>query len=178
MRDDRVWTSRRARAGLDTVRCAIDRSIATGLVLGSIAIVVGAGCDATGEDRADTGGFKLLVEIEDEVESEKGTTPELPAASLWQAPLDDPELEAGRRVWTGTCIDCHSTGLGGAPLIGNETLWGPRLAKGLDVLFEHALQGFYGDVGEMPARGGNAELTDDEVRAAVRFMTSRVGVGT
>jgi len=41
------------------------------------------------------------------------------------------------------------------------------------VLVQHATEGFYGDVGEMPARGGNAELTDEEVAAAVHFMASR-----
>lgn len=98
----------------------------------------------------------------------------LPAPSVWETPLEDPELEAGRVVWTGTCITCHSTGLGGAPLIGNKTLWGPRIEKGLDTLFGHAMNGFYGDVGEMPARGGNAELSDDQIRQAVRFMVTAV----
>jgi len=41
-------------------------------------------------------------------------------------------------------------------------------------LIEHATRGFYGDVGEMPARGGNAALTDQQVAAAVRFMITRV----
>lgn len=99
----------------------------------------------------------------------------LPDASIWSTPLVDPSMEAGRVVWTGTCIDCHSTGLGGAPLIGNKALWAPRLEKGLETLVSHAIGGFYGDVGEMPARGGNTSLTDEEVRSAVRFMASRAG---
>lgn len=97
----------------------------------------------------------------------------MPEASIWERPLSDPDLERGRLVWSGTCIQCHSIGLGGAPLIGNKELWSPRIAKGIEILVSHAQQGFYGDVGEMPARGGNEELTDDEVEAAVRFMVSR-----
>ena len=101
------------------------------------------------------------------------TGPPLPDASIWQTPQEDPLLEAGRQVWVETCIACHASGLGGAPLIGNRELWGPRIAQGLDTLVEHATRGYYGDVGEMPARGGNPELSDEQVRAAVHFMASR-----
>ena len=128
-----------------------------------------AGCDATTEAEAtQEGSFKVLVQPRP-----RSDRPALPDPALWQTPLDDGELEAGRQVWVGTCITCHSTGLGGAPLIGNRELWSPRIAKGLETLIQHATEGFYGKVGEMPARGGNQALSDDEVRAAVRFMTSR-----
>ena len=99
--------------------------------------------------------------------------PKPPNPAIWERPFTDPELERGRQVWVGTCIDCHSTGLGGAPLIGNQTLWAPRIAQGLETLVQHATNGFYGEVGEMPARGGNPELSDEDIRAAVRFMASR-----
>jgi len=118
------------------------------------------------QDAAAASSFKVLVQPAPE--------PTLPDASIWEVPLGDPELERGRLVWSGTCIECHSTGLGGAPLIGNEALWRPRAEKGIEVLYEHAMQGFYGDAGEMPARGGNAKLTDEEVKLAVRFMVSRI----
>ena len=117
-------------------------------------------------------GFRALVEP-----ARKEEKVALPDPSLWETPLADPELESGRVVWAGTCIQCHSNGLGGAPLIGNRTLWVPRIEKGLEVLVGHATQGFYGDVGEMPARGGNPSLSDDEVRVAVRFMVTRVNPG-
>ncbi|MEM7409532.1 MAG: c-type cytochrome [Myxococcota bacterium] len=132
-----------------------------------------AGCSDAGAKPEGEATFKVLSQPKT-ASSGHGGSPPLPAPSVWTTPLEDPDLEAGRVVWTGTCIQCHSIGLGGAPLIGNAELWGPRIAQGLDVLYEHALDGFYGDVGEMPARGGNAALSDDEVRAAVRFMTSRV----
>ena len=100
--------------------------------------------------------------------------PARPDPALWSEPLADAELERGRVVWTGTCIRCHSTGLAGAPLIGSRELWAPRIAQGTDVLFAHALGGFVSPKGnEMPARGGNPALSDDEVRAAVRFMVSK-----
>lgn len=133
-----------------------------------LAVVGGLlGCGEPAEPEND--GFRVLVQPAKGKEQ-----PPLPDSSLWETPLADPALESGRLVWSGTCIQCHSTGLGGAPLIGNEALWSPRVAQGLDVLVAHATQGFYGDVGEMPARGGNPELTDEEVRLAVRFMATRV----
>ncbi len=120
------------------------------------------------EPPAPSGSFRQIVPS-----APAESKPAPPDPVLWETALEDPALEAGRQVWVGTCIACHSTGLGGAPLIGNEKLWAPRIAKGLEVLVEHATTGFYGEVGEMPARGGNPDLTDAQVEAAVRFMASR-----
>jgi cytochrome c5 len=105
---------------------------------------------------------------------EAASAPADPAIPVWDVPLDDPELEAGRLVWRGTCVRCHGTGLAGAPRITDREAWAPRIAKGMDVLVEHALNGFQGPAGtEMPARGGNPDLTDDQVTLAVAFVTSR-----
>lgn len=86
--------------------------------------------------------------------------------------FSDPVLSQGQQVWLDNCKACHATGLAGAPKIGNKELWSPRIAKGLDVLFEHAKHGFVGKSGnQMPARGGNLKLTDSQIEAAVTFMT-------
>ena len=99
--------------------------------------------------------------------------PAAPATPVWDVPLADPELEAGRLVWRETCRPCHGTGLAGAPRIGDRVAWAPRIAQGMDVLVEHALRGFQGRSGsEMPARGGNSELSDEQVARAVSFVTS------
>lgn len=85
--------------------------------------------------------------------------------------LSDPDLIAGRETWMSTCTTCHLTGLTGAPKIADRSAWSPRIAKGLDTLYSHALNGFIGpDYTEMPPKGGFAELTDDQVKQAVRFM--------
>lgn len=87
--------------------------------------------------------------------------------------FDDPQLAAGQQVWEGTCMSCHAYGIAGAPDPRDPTLWAPRLAQGKAVLYEHALNGFFGpDDTMMPERGGNPALSDEEVKAAVDYMAA------
>ncbi|MEM9157856.1 MAG: c-type cytochrome [Verrucomicrobiota bacterium] len=87
--------------------------------------------------------------------------------------LSEPDLIAGKDVWMGRCQVCHHTGLTGAPIIGQKDAWAPRIAQGLETLYEHALNGFVGPTyTSMPPKGGFPELTDDQVKSAVRFMVS------
>jgi len=86
---------------------------------------------------------------------------------------DDPTQLKGRDVWSGTCQGCHGLGIAGSPKITDKAAWAPRIAKGRETLHEHALNGFFGEDGAMmPERGGNSELTDDQVKAAVDFMVA------
>lgn len=89
--------------------------------------------------------------------------------------FDDPQLTRGRAVWLGTCKACHATGFADAPSVRDKEAWQPRLAKGKETLYQHALQGFFGPMGTMmPPRGGNDRLTDEEVKSAVDYMTTLV----
>lgn len=82
-------------------------------------------------------------------------------------------LAQGREVWLGTCRGCHDIGVAGAPRIGDATQWNARAEQGRNVLYRHALEGFFGPGGTMmPARGGNDALADDQVRAAVDYMVA------
>ena len=83
----------------------------------------------------------------------------------------DARLSGGRTVWLGTCRDCHGNSMSDAPHFKNIEAWRPRLARGRPALYASALGGRKGEGdAEMPARGGNASLTDDEVKAAVDYM--------
>lgn len=83
----------------------------------------------------------------------------------------DAHLRAGRTVWLGTCRDCHGNSMSDAPQVKNIKDWQPRLARGRAALYASALGGRKGaGDAEMPARGGNASLTDDAVKAAVDYM--------
>jgi len=83
------------------------------------------------------------------------------------------ENTVGKSVFGKTCYMCHAANVAGAPKPGDKADWGPRIAQGMDVLYKHALEGFTGAKGQMPARGGNAALTDDEVKAGVNYMVDQ-----
>jgi len=81
----------------------------------------------------------------------------------------------GEQVYGQVCKTCHEAGLAGAPKFGDKAAWAARIAQGESVMEQHAIAGFQGKAGAMPAKGGNAELTDDEVRRAVVFMANKAG---
>jgi cytochrome c5 len=76
-----------------------------------------------------------------------------------------PDL-TGKQVVQARCVTCHENGANGAPKIGDRAAWAPRISQGLDALVHSAIRGH----GNMPPRGGLAELTDSEMRAAVIYM--------
>lgn len=83
------------------------------------------------------------------------------------------ENTVGKSVYGKVCAMCHAVGAAGAPKPGDKTEWAPRIAQGNDTLYKHAIEGFTGTKGMMPARGANAALTDDEVKAAVDYMADQ-----
>ena len=76
-----------------------------------------------------------------------------------------------KQIIAANCAMCHEGGLMGAPKIGSEEQWAPRIAQGKDTLVSHAING----IRTMPARGGNAKLSDEEVAAAVIDMANTAG---
>ena len=89
------------------------------------------------------------------------------------APAPVAENTVGKSVFGKTCALCHAAGVAGAPKPGDKADWGPRIAQGMDLLHKHAIEGYTGAKGQMPARGGSTTLTDDEVKAAVAFMVDQ-----
>lgn len=79
----------------------------------------------------------------------------------------------GQATFQQACFACHGTGAAGAPKLGDKAVWKDRIAKGADKLYEHAIKGFKGEKGVMPAKGGRADLSDDAVKAAVDYMVSQ-----
>lgn len=76
----------------------------------------------------------------------------------------------GKAVYEKACKFCHSTGVMGSPKLGDKADWKGRIAKGMDTLFDHSINGFQGKHGKMPPRGGNPDLTDAQVKAAVQYL--------
>lgn len=78
----------------------------------------------------------------------------------------------GKQVYDKACFACHAQGIAGAPKVGDKAAWEPRIAKGMDTLVNHAINGFQGEAGVMPPKGGFMNLTDEEVTAAVAYMVA------
>ncbi len=98
-----------------------------------------------------------------------------PAGAQKFPEFPDPRLKQGRAIWLETCEACHANEVAGAPLVSNKKAWAPRLAKGRDALYKSALNGLTGPMGtQMPPRGGNDKLKDDQVKAAVEYMMAIV----
>jgi cytochrome c5 len=92
----------------------------------------------------------------------------------WKEPASSKDMaveRSGEQVVKAQCAKCHDKGVGGAPKIGDLAAWTPRLKDGMENLVRSAIRGH----GGMPARGGTADLTDNEIRAAVTYMFNPVG---
>lgn len=85
------------------------------------------------------------------------------------APAAPAAARAADAVYTASCAACHGSGAAGAPKTGDKAAWSARIAQGNDKLLEHALKG----LNAMPAKGGCADCTDEEIRKVVDFMATR-----
>lgn len=117
--------------------------------------------------------------------TELGVTPELGGTTSGEADPGSPDRSldlaaldpaAGKRVYERACGVCHASGVAGAPRTDDATVWESRVAQGMAVLVEHAINGYQGESGYMPPRGGNSQLSDAEVAAAVAYMLDRHGL--
>ncbi len=77
---------------------------------------------------------------------------------------------SGEEAFSMACVACHGSGVAGAPKFGDTAAWAPRIAQGAATLHKHALQGFQGQAGFMPPKGGRVDLSDQSVINAVDHM--------
>jgi cytochrome c5 len=73
---------------------------------------------------------------------------------------------SGDEVYASACAACHNVGVLGSPVLGDAAQWTARVSKGTETLYANAING----IGSMPAKGGNASLSDEAVQAAVDHM--------
>jgi len=76
----------------------------------------------------------------------------------------------GGDIYSNVCSACHETGAAGAPIRGDEEAWSARVEQGFATLLDHSING----IGAMPARGGNPNLSDEEMKAATKYMVEPV----
>ncbi|MGV6808881.1 MAG: c-type cytochrome [bacterium] len=82
-----------------------------------------------------------------------------------------PKARTGEEVYGAICTGCHEAGALGAPKTNAKEDWTARIATGWKALMDSAING----KGQMPARGGDPSLTDDEIKNAILYMTSKAG---
>lgn len=100
-----------------------------------------------------------------------------PNAVVEQAPAEivaafDGSLD-GEMIYNNVCSACHNTGAGGAPKLATAE-WESRLEKGMDAVIANAIAGFMGEKGLMPAKGGRNDLSEEQVKITVEYMTSHL----
>ena len=96
----------------------------------------------------------------------------VPAASATAAPVKI-TADTGKKIFEAACSACHGAGIAGAPKFGDKAAWSARVAQGKETLYTHAIKGYQGKAGVMPAKGG-ANVSDEEVKAAVDYMIAAV----
>jgi cytochrome c5 len=76
------------------------------------------------------------------------------------------QAAGGEAIYTANCAGCHQMM---PPKTGDKAAWAPLIKQGTDVLVANVVKG----KGMMPARGGHANLTDADIKAAVEFMETK-----
>jgi cytochrome c5 len=79
----------------------------------------------------------------------------------------------GQQVYGQVCRTCHEAGLAGAPKFGDKAGWSARIAQGETMMSQHAIAGYQGKAGVMPAKGGRADLGDELIKQGVDYLTSK-----
>ena len=98
-----------------------------------------------------------------------------PAPALVEEPKkEEIVISEGESTYRAACAVCHDSGVAGAPAVNDSAAWQQRIKQGSATLEQHAINGYQGEAGFMPAKGGNTALSDDAVKAAVAHMLDLV----
>lgn len=100
---------------------------------------------------------ELRIQPVARVEMQKATAP------------SDGKPRSAEAVYNAICKACHEAGVAGAPKTGDKAAWAPRIATGSAALLKSVING----KNAMPPRGGDASLSDDELKAAVEYLVGK-----
>lgn len=90
--------------------------------------------------------------------------------SEYKDPSDAKSIRTGEQVYQAQCSACHLAGVAGAPKVGDEAAWAPRVKAGYDALLASALKG----KGNMAPQGGG-DFSEFEIGRAVVFLANKGG---
>lgn len=133
------------------------------------------------DNRPDSSNIRCMKNCKDPasitvIPSLRGITPEQKAEVNKPEPntLNETLLSSsaikGEAIYSASCVACHGNGIAGAPKFGDEKAWKNRLKQKPKTLIKNAINGFTGNTGIMPPKGGNLDLSDEQVAAAVQFI--------
>ncbi|MGI9317179.1 MAG: c-type cytochrome [bacterium] len=152
---------------------SINLALISGLALVSASVIADHNTQESLEQRLSPVGSLNIMTTEEAAAVATAAAEEAAAATqevqVASGPAD------GESVYNTACTACHTAGIAGSPKLGDPDAWVSRISQGMDTLIEHAIQGYQGEAGLMPAKGGNPALTDEEVSAAVQYMVDNSG---
>ncbi|QID16388.1 cytochrome c5 family protein [Nitrogeniibacter mangrovi] len=106
------------------------------------------------------------------IDSELSATLTQPVAQVeLKVQKEEPGKRTGEEIVAKVCSGCHGSGALGSPKTGDTNAWAPRIAQGYDALIASATNG----KGNMPPKGGAADLTDKELARAVAYLANKGG---
>jgi cytochrome c5 len=148
------------------------------IIVSTLALVVPVGIAflgaqlVTGHKRVDTSDKKSVearIKPVGELVKFDGTPPPAAPIAVAAVAAAPAKAKSGEEVYQLACTACHGAGIAGAPKTGDKAAWAPRIAQGINVLYEHSLKGFKA----MPPKGGQTQLSDEEVKAAVDYQVAK-----
>ncbi len=147
------------------------------MVIFLVAALIIGGTISYGDDSARAEKISERTAPVGNVRSEGEPAPEEMAAADGNgesstAAADSDDAAPGKSTYESVCIACHSGAIDGIPALGDADAWAPRIDKGMDKLYDNAINGYQGEESGMmmPPKGGDDSLSDDEVKAAVDYM--------
>lgn len=80
--------------------------------------------------------------------------------------VENTNISKAEKMYNDSCKLCHATDNMGAPAVGDADVWHSLMEKGKDKILANAING----LGGMPPKGGNMDLSDEDMKSIVDFM--------
>jgi cytochrome c5 len=85
--------------------------------------------------------------------------------------FSSPIFANGEATYKQVCMACHTSGVAGAPKLGDKAKWAPLIKEGQTILTAHGYVG----IRAMPAKGGKSDLSVDHFAKALVYMVNQSG---
>ncbi|CAM2891834.1 c-type cytochrome [Legionella anisa] len=78
-------------------------------------------------------------------------------------------ISLGETLYKQHCSVCHNMGINGSPKLGDSASWNALIKTGINKLYDVSIRGN----AIMPAKGGCASCTTEDIKAAVNYMVEK-----